>query len=112
MIFEYTAFTKRVYDWSRSLPSDWADAIGECLSKHKGEQNLEKLVEGVSQESHRYNNAINTWMEGSLNLVKYHQETDSLIQQLSSVHVPDSSDKTSVVIGCIKMLALELTTFP
>ena len=77
VIFEYTTFEKRLYECAISSPA-WAPVIHACIDKHKGEENLNKLVEGLTGEAYPQGDVITTWNEISDNVDKSNKRIDNL----------------------------------
>ena len=95
VIFEYEAFEKRLYECARSAPA-LAGVIHACIDKHKGEENLKKLVEGLTSESQPYGGVIADLQKISKYVAKHREDTDSLIQQFRQKHLLDPSEQPLV----------------
>ena len=95
VIFEYTTFEKRLYECAISSPA-WAPVIHACIDKHKGEENLNKLVEGLTGEAYPQGDVITTWNEISDNVDKSNKRIDNLIQRFKRRNLLDPSKQPLV----------------
>ena len=106
VIFEYKTFEERLYECASSSPA-WAPVIHACIDKHKGEENLNKLVEGLTGEAYPQGDVIATWNEISENVAKTSENIDTLIQQFERRNLLDPSNQPLVsLIDALNTLIL------
>jgi hypothetical protein len=106
VIFEYKAFEERLRECASSSPA-WAPVIQACIDKHNGEDNLNKLVEGLTGEAYPQGDVIATWNEISENVDKSNESIDRLIQQFERRNLLDPSKQPLVsLIDALNTLIL------
>ncbi len=106
VIFEYKTFRARLRECARSLPV-WAPTIRACIYIHKGEENLNKLVEALTGEEPPCGDLIADWHKISENVAKHSESIDALIQRLRARNLLTASEQPLVyLIDALNTLCL------
>lgn len=91
VIFEYSAFRERLRECASSLPT-WTSTIHTLLDKHDGEKNLNKLVEGLTSDTHP-SEIIAAWNEISKNGAEHNKRIAAIIKDFEDRNVLNPSKK-------------------